>query len=105
MPPYVSHSPISVLLVEDDAVTRRVLSHAIESEPALRLVAALDCAKSALEWLEKNQPDVLLTDLGLPDGSGIEVILACTRRNPKCDVMVITVSSDEANVLASIEAG
>lgn len=105
MPPYVSHAPTSVLLVEDDAVTRRVLSQAIESEPALRLVAALDCAKSAIAWLETNRTDVLLTDLGLPDGSGIEVILACARCNPKCDVMVITVSSDEANVLASIEAG
>jgi DNA-binding NarL/FixJ family response regulator len=105
MPPYTSNSPIGVLLVEDDAVTRRILSLAIESEPTLRLSAALDCAKDAFAWLEKNKPDVLLTDLGLPDGSGIDVILACTRRNPGCDIMVITVSSDEANVLASIEAG
>jgi DNA-binding NarL/FixJ family response regulator len=96
---------ISVLIVEDDAVTRRALSLAIESEPALNLVAALDGVKPALDWLENQAVDVLLTDLGLPDGSGVEIILACARRYPNSDIMVITMSSDEANVLACIEAG
>ncbi len=96
---------ISVLIVEDDAVTRRALSLAIESEPALNLVAALDSVKPALDWLENQAVDVLLTDLGLPDGSGVEIILACARRHPNSDIMVITMSSDEANVLACIEAG
>lgn len=96
---------ISVLIVEDDAVTRRALSLAIESEPTLNLVAALDSVKPALDWLENQAVDVLLTDLGLPDGSGVEIILACARRHPNSDIMVITMSSDEANVLACIEAG
>ncbi len=98
-------APISVLIVEDDAVTRRALCLAIESEPALNLVAALDSVKPALDWLENQSVDVLLTDLGLPDGSGVEIILACARRYPNSDIMVITMSSDEANVLACIEAG
>ena len=97
--------PISVLIVEDDAVTRKSLSLAIESEPSLRLVAALDSVKPALEWLDTQAVDVLLTDLGLPDGSGLDIILACAQRYPECDIMVITMSSDEANVLACIEAG
>ncbi len=97
--------PTSVLIVEDDAVTRRSLSLSIESEPTFKLVATFDSVKPALEWLEANTVDVLLTDLGLPDGSGIEIILACAERHPECDIMVITMSSDEANVLACIEAG
>ncbi|HXA47293.1 MAG TPA: response regulator transcription factor [Burkholderiaceae bacterium] len=98
-------NPIRVLIVEDDAVTRRVLSHAIESSPELMLVAALDSVKPALEWFANGELDVLLTDLGLPDGSGLDVIRACVRHLPKCDIMVITASSDEDNVLACIEAG
>jgi DNA-binding NarL/FixJ family response regulator len=47
----------------------------------------------------------MLTDLGLPDGSGIDVIRACVQRCPDCDIMVITMSSDDDNVIASIEAG
>lgn len=98
-------SPIKVLIVEDDAVTRRAISLAIESSPELQLVAALDAVKPAVEWLATGQIDVLLTDLGLPDGTGIDVIRACVRHLPKCDIMVITMSSDEDNVLACIEAG
>jgi DNA-binding NarL/FixJ family response regulator len=98
-------NPIKVLIVEDDAVTRRALSLAIESSAELTLVAALDAVKPAVEWLATGQIDVLLTDLGLPDGTGIDVIRACVRHLPKCDIMVITMSSDEDNVLACIEAG
>ena len=105
MSPQAAPASINVLIVEDDAVTRRALCLAIESEPALKLVAALDSVKPALDWLEKQAVDVLLTDLGLPDGSGVEIILACARRHPNSDIMVITMSSDEANVLACIEAG
>jgi DNA-binding NarL/FixJ family response regulator len=97
--------PIKVLIVEDDALTRRTLSLAIESSPELKLMAALECVKPSLEWLANGDVDVLLTDLGLPDGSGIEIIRACVKLRPKCDILVITMSSDEDSVLACIEAG
>jgi DNA-binding NarL/FixJ family response regulator len=100
-----SSAPIRVLIVEDDAVTRKFLSLAIESEPSLRLVAAFDSVKPALTWLEAQSVDVLLTDLGLPDGSGVDIVVACSERYPDCDILVITSSSDEADVLACIEAG
>jgi len=96
---------IGVVLVEDDAVTRKCLSRAIESEPSLRLLAAHDGAAAAMHWLEQVEPDVLLCDLGLPDGSGLDVIQTCVRLHPRCDIMVVTMSSDEESVLASIEAG
>ena len=49
--------------------------------------------------------DVALVDLGLPDGSGIDVIKAIRRRQPQCDVMVISIFQDEEVVLRAIEAG
>ncbi|RZI44969.1 response regulator transcription factor [Herbaspirillum sp. HC18] len=100
-----SHDPVGVLIVEDDAVTRKSLCLAIESDPGLKLLDAFDSVKPALAWLENESPDVLMTDLGLPDGSGIEIIRACARRHQNTDIMVVTMSSDEANVLACIEAG
>lgn len=99
------HAPISVLVVEDDALTRRSLCLAIESEPTLKLVAEFDSVAPALAWLETQSVDLLLTDLGLPDGSGIEIIRACAQHWPDCDIMVITTSSDDENIVASIEAG
>lgn len=101
----VTEKPVTVLLVEDDAVTRRVLSLAIENEQSLRLQASLDSRQAALRWLEEQAVDILVVDLGLPDGSGIDVIRFCTDRNPSAHIMVITTSSDEDKVIASIEAG
>jgi DNA-binding NarL/FixJ family response regulator len=100
-----SHAPLSVLVVEDDTLTRKLLCLAIESEPALRLAAQFDSVASTLLWLETESVDLVLVDLGLPDGSGIDVIRACVQRCPQCDIMVITMSSDEDNIIASIEAG
>ena len=97
--------PINVVIVEDDNVTRKVFSAAIESEPALQLVGAFDSVRPAIEWLKTTPVDLLLTDLGLPDGSGIDVIRACISRWPQCGIMVITMSSDDDSVLACIKAG
>jgi DNA-binding NarL/FixJ family response regulator len=93
------------MIVEDDAVTRRSLSLAIESDRSLKLVATFDSVQPALTWLETQAVDILLTDLGLPDGSGIEIILCCARRYPNCAIMVITMSAGAEDVLACIEAG
>lgn len=101
----IPRGPVGVLIVEDDAVTRKSLCLAIESDPRLKLLDALDSVAPALAWLESASPDVLMTDLGLPDGSGIDIIHACKRRHPDTDIMVVTMMSDESNVLACIEAG
>ena len=100
-----TQNPVSVIIVEDDLVTQKSLRLTIEAEPALRLLAVFDSVKPALVWLENKSADVLITDLGLPDGSGIEIIHACAKRHPDTDIMVVTMSSDEANVLACVEAG
>lgn len=103
--PAVPEPDLRVLLVEDDPATRTRLAQALGSLPGLRVVAACGDRQSALSWLAANEPDVLLSDLGLPDGSGIDVIRAASERYPRCDCMVITMFGDEANVLASIAAG
>jgi DNA-binding NarL/FixJ family response regulator len=100
-----ARKPITVMIVEDDVVTRKVLAAAVDSEPALQLVASFDSVRPALAWLETTPVDLLLTDLGLPDGSGLDVIRACVESCPQCGIMVITMSSDEDSVLSCIEAG
>lgn len=97
--------PVRVLVIEDDAVTRKALCLSIKAEPTLVLAAAFDSVQPALTWMQTSSMDVLLTDLGLPDGSGIDIIRACRQLHPACDIMVLTVSATEADVLASIEAG
>ena len=94
-----------VMVVEDDIVTRRLLCNAIKLEPSLQLSAAFGNVLDAQNYLASSSIDLLLTDLGLPDGSGLAVIRSCHQLFPLADIMVITLFSDEDQILACIEAG
>jgi DNA-binding NarL/FixJ family response regulator len=96
-----------VLVVEDDAATSRYFADCVELSPGLCLAAIHSTVADALAWLNEaaETPDVLLVDLGLPDGSGLEVIRHAVRLFPFCEPLVISMFGDEENVLASIEAG
>ena len=103
-----------VLIVEDDPETRDFFAASVRRCETLELLAALGTVADALAWLREAQgsrysdahrPDVLLTDLGLPDGSGLAVIRETVACFPECDPLVISMFGDEDNVLASIEAG
>jgi DNA-binding NarL/FixJ family response regulator len=95
-----------VLLVEDDPPTRERLTAIVRATPGLQLAAAFGERQAALEWLAANEaPRVLLVDLELPDGSGIDVIRALRRRAPAADAMAITVFGDETHVVNALEAG
>ena len=96
-----------VLIVEDDPQMRTFFAASISRCEQLRLATALGCVADAQSWLDdpQHKVDVLLIDLGLPDGSGLEVIRYARKRHPECEALVISMFGDEDNVLASIEAG
>lgn len=96
-----------VLVVEDDQAMREFFAASVSRCAGLQLVGALGSVAEARAWLDNDDHmvDVLLTDLGLPDGSGLEVIRHATRLHPRCEPLVISLFGDEDNVLASIEAG
>ncbi len=95
----------SVLLVEDDANTRDRLARVIAEHPALELRAAAASCAEARAALDRGQPDVLLTDLGLPDGDGVTLIREVRGRGYRTLAMVVTIFGDEQHVVAAIEAG
>jgi DNA-binding NarL/FixJ family response regulator len=96
---------IRVALVEDDVNFQNALMEAIEAAPDMALQGVADTRARGLQMLKEIQADVLLVDLGLPDGSGIDVIRAAHALQPGCDVMVSTTFGDEMNVMRSLEAG
>lgn len=95
----------SVLIVEDDPRLRASLVHAVRSARDLKLVGEADDLPEAMRLFSSMQPDVILVDIGLPSGSGIELIRHAANRSPRCDVMVITVFAEKNLVMECIEAG
>lgn len=96
---------IHVALVEDDVHFQNAIVTAIAASPDIRLMSLASTRAQGLQSLQSAPADVLLVDLGLPDGSGIDVIRAAHTQWPTCAVMVCTAFGDEAHVLQSIEAG
>lgn len=96
-----------VLIVEDDTEMRDFFEVCVTRSAALALVGCVGTVKQACACLDRPGlvVDVLLTDLGLPDGSGLNVIRHARRCHPACEALVISMFGDEDNVLASIEAG
>jgi DNA-binding NarL/FixJ family response regulator len=95
----------TVMVVEDDPVFLARFCRIVAQSDELALLAAVGDLASARRAIERQAPDVLLTDLGLPDGSGVDLIRDTAARHPATDIMVITVFGDEQHVIASIEAG
>jgi DNA-binding NarL/FixJ family response regulator len=94
-----------VLVVEDDPKMRAFFAASVSACKDLTLLASVGTVAEAKSWLNDHAVDVLLTDLGLPDGSGLEVIRYAIARNPRCEPLVISMFGDENNVLSCIEAG
>jgi DNA-binding NarL/FixJ family response regulator len=95
----------TLTLVEDDADVRERLSQLILDHDQFELLDASGTVEKGLEALKYYKPDILLTDLGLPDGSGIEIIKAIEQMHLDCEAMVISGFQDEHTVFSALEAG
>lgn len=96
---------IHVAIVEDDPGFRDALSKVVQAAPDMELACMAGTRAEGLALLQGPPADVLLVDLGLPDGSGIDVIVAAVAQWPSCNIMVSTTFGDETHVMRSIEAG
>ena len=95
---------IRILLLEDDAPTRQRLHDALAADPGFS-VEAVDSLAAARSAIARELPQVLLTDLELPDGHGAELTAEVHAAHPEVEILVISVLCDEANVVAAISAG
>ena len=94
-----------ILLVEDDAPVRDRLARIIGDWPDGRLVAACATLGEATRHIGDHAIDLLITDLSLPDGHGVQAIRLLRERQPAAEAMVISVLADDRTVIEAIEAG
>lgn len=105
MPSTTNMTSIRVALVDDDIGFQKALKEALASAPDMVLSAVAGTYALGLSMLNGPQVDVLIIDLGLPDGSGIDIIRAAHAKWPECNLMVSTTFGDELHVMQSLEAG
>ena len=92
-----------ILIVDDDAEVRRLLVQALERDGySLATAASLAAAHAALV---ERPADLLVLDLGLPDGSGVELCRALRRANDGVPILVLTARSEVAKRVEALDAG
>lgn len=96
---------LRIVLVEDDEPIRQRLAALLLAWPGAALVVECGTLAEALQAIKTDAFDLLVTDLKLPDGNGIEAIRLLRKTRPEAEAMVISVMTDERMVLDAIEAG
>lgn len=96
---------VSVAIVEDNPFHLQRYRDNIALDPALVLVGEYMGAAEATAAMASVAPDVVLVDLGLPDGSGFDVIRHVRKVSPRSAIMVVSVFGGESNLFEAIEAG
>ena len=96
---------VRVMLVEDHADFRRLLAYVVDREPGLEVVAQAGSLGEARRLAASAGCDVAVLDMGLPDGSGADLIAELRRSKPGAAVLILSASLDAANITRAKEAG
>lgn len=96
---------LKVMLVDDHEVVRQGLRALLEAEDDIEVVAEADSGPSAVSLASAHQPDVVVMDVRMPGGSGVEACRAIRDERPDAQVIMLTSFSDDEALFNSIMAG
>jgi len=96
---------LKVLVVDDHALFRRGIATVLANQKDLKIVGEAADGLEAIEKAEKLAPDVILMDLNMPRCSGLEATQALHTKMPQVNILVLTVSDNEADLFAAIKFG
>lgn len=95
----------NVMLVDDHHLVRQAVGRAVDSEPDLDVIAHAGSLAEGSSLLRRDCPDVLVVDVSLPDGNGIELVRTARELSPTIGIVVLTMHGDDDTLLRALEAG
>ncbi len=98
-------APIRVLLVDDHEVVRRGLQTILERNPEINIVGEAGTVAGAVREATRLRPDVVVMDLRLPDGSGVEACRQIREEHDTTSVLILTSHADEDALFSAVLAG
>ena len=96
---------IRILLVDDHPVVRHGLRGMLESEPDLTVVGEASSGDEGVRRAAELRPDLVLMDLRMPDGDGVQATGRILAQTPGVRVVVLTTYESDRDILRAIEAG
>lgn len=98
-------APIRILLVDDHEVVRVGLKKVLAADPQMVVAGEAATASEAVARAQADRPDVVLMDIRLPDGDGIQACRDILATSPGTRVLFLTSFADDETVLAAVLAG
>lgn len=97
--------PIRILLADDHPSLRDGLASILNSQPDLTVIAEAGTGREAVEKAKTLNPDVMIVDLRMPDGDGIQTIRELAASHPAIQSLVLTTYDNEEDIFCALEAG
>jgi DNA-binding NarL/FixJ family response regulator len=97
--------PIRVLLADDHALVREGIRHVLSDAPGFEVVGEAAGGAEALALAEQLLPDVIVLDISMPGGSGLDITPQLRERVPGARVLILSIHDHEEYVLQSVRSG
>ncbi len=96
---------LTVLIADDHPLFRKGLRSLLETMPDITVAGEARTGPQAVEMTLAHQPDVVLMDLQMPDGSGLEATRELSRRSPNTRILIVTLFEDDESIFTALRAG
>ena len=98
-------TPIRIIVVDDHILFREGLVSIIRSEPGIQVIGQAGSVQEAIELVVSQNPDIVLMDFSLPDGTGVEATQAIIKQNSDAKIVFLTMSEEDENLFSAIRSG
>lgn len=96
---------MKVLIVDDHPLFRQGLASLLRSEPDMVVCGQASNLAEAIEAARQNQPDIILMDFSLPDGTGADAARSILAEIPNCKILFLTVHAEDTELFSAVKSG